>query len=175
MQTVMNLKIKFRESFRPFAPSVLVDDVSKYFEMETESPYMLIVAPVRRDRRLPMNVDNSLESDDNMLEIINQRRSDIPAVTHVDYSARIHTVHPDDNPDYHGIITEFKKLTGCGVVVNTSFNVRGEPIVCSPRDAYQCFMRTDLDLLVIEDYFLWKDQQPEFDDVENWREIYELD
>jgi carbamoyltransferase len=174
-QSVMNLKIKFRESFRPFAPSVLVEDVDQFFEIETESPYMLLVAPVKKERRLPMSMEGFYEGDDDILAVINQRRSDIPAVTHVDYSARVQTVHPDDKPDYYNIINEFKNLTGYGVIVNTSFNVRGEPIVCSPQDAYQCFMRTNIDLLVLEDYFLWKEEQPEFKDREDWREIYELD
>jgi len=174
-QSVMNLKVKFRESFRPFAPSVLVEDVDRFFELGTESPYMLLVAPVREERRLPMNMNMFHEGDDDMLAIVNQLRSDIPAVTHVDYSARVQTVSPDDKPDYYSVIEEFKNLTGYGVIVNTSFNVRGEPIVCSPQDAYQCFMRTNIDLLVLEDYFLWKDEQPEFEDKEDWREDYGLD
>jgi carbamoyltransferase len=174
-QSVMNLKVKFRESFRPFAPSVLAEDVGQFFEMETESPYMLLVAPVRKERRLPMDRKKLDTPNDDMLEIINQPRSDIPAVTHIDYSARVQTVHPDDKPDYYSIIKEFKDLTGYGVIVNTSFNVRGEPIVCSPQDAYLCFMRTDIDLLVLEDCLLQKDDQPKFEDGEDWRKVYELD
>ncbi len=173
MQSVMNLKIKYRESFRPFAPSVLVEDVSEYFEMDIESPYMLLVAPVRKERCLPIH--EGLYQVEDMLAIINQPRSDIPAVTHVDYSARIQTVHPDDKPDYYLILKEFKKLTGCGVIVNTSFNVRGEPIVCSPQDAYKCFMRTAMDMLVLEDCLLWKEEQPKFEENEDWRKEYELD
>ena len=174
-QSIMNLKVKFRESFRPFAPSVLVEDVDEFFEMQTESPYMLFVAPVKKERRLQMNMEEFHKGDDDMLAIINQPRSDIPAVTHLDYSARVQTVSYNDKPDYYNIIKEFKKLTGYGVIVNTSFNVRGEPIVCSPQDAYQCFMRTNIDLLVLEDCFLWKEEQPEFKDSEDWRGIYDLD
>lgn len=174
-QSTMNLKIKFRESFRPFAPSVLAEDIRDYFELDAESPYMLLVAPVREDRRLPVNRGSWWVNGSDMLSIVNQARSDIPAVTHVDYSARIQSVHPRDNPEFHRVIRHFKMLTGFGVVVNTSFNVRGEPIVCSPQDAYRCFMRTDMDLLVLEDFLLWKDQQPPFEDAENWRSTYELD
>ncbi|MFC1921399.1 carbamoyltransferase [Chloroflexota bacterium] len=174
-QSVMNLKIKFRESFRPFAPSVLAEDVGKFFELETESPYMLLVAPVRKERQLPTNMEAFQSGDDDMLPVINQPRSDIPAVTHVDYSARIQTVYADDNPDYYSIIKKFKDLTGYGIVVNTSFNVRGEPIVCSPADAYTCFMRTNMDLLVLEDFLLWKEKQLPFEDKEDWRKTYELD
>ncbi|MBL7124597.1 MAG: carbamoyltransferase [Dehalococcoidales bacterium] len=174
-QSVMNLKIKFRESFRPFAPSVLAEDVSEFFEMESESPYMLLVAPVRKERCLPMNLRKFQEGDDNMSAVITQSRSDIPAVTHVDYSARVQTVHPSDKPDYYHVIKKFKDLTGYGIIVNTSFNVRGEPIVCSPQDAYRCFMRTEMDLLVLEDCLLWKEEQPAFEDTEDWRKTYELD
>ena len=175
IQSVMNLKIKYRESFRPFAPSCLASAVGDYFELEGESPYMLLVAPVRADRRLPMDRARMHESGEDMIRIVNMPRSDIPAVTHVDYSARIQTVHPDDNAEYHGVIDAFRELTGFGVVVNTSFNVRGEPIVCTPEDAYRCFMRTEMDLLVLEDCLLWKERQPEPDDDEDWRERYELD
>ena len=174
-QSVMNLKIKFRESFRPFAPSVLAEDVGEYFEMEVESPYMLLVAPVRKERQIAMGPDLFQAGSDDMLEVINQPRSDIPAITHVDYSARIQTVHRDDKPDYHGVIKAFKALTGCSLVVNTSFNVRGEPIVCSPADAYVCFMRTEIDLLVLEDCLLWKEKQPVFADAKDWRKTYDLD
>jgi carbamoyltransferase len=174
-QSRMNLKIKFRESFRPFAPSVLVDDVSEYFEMKVESPYMLLVAPVRKERCLPVNLNEFHSGNGDMLPIINQPRSDIPAVTHVDYSARIQTVHPDDKPDYYKIIKAFKKLTGYGLVVNTSFNVRGEPIVCTPQDAYICFMRTNMDVLVLEDCLLFKENQPSLKDKDDWRKTYELD
>jgi carbamoyltransferase len=176
MQSTMNLKIKYRESFRPFAPAVLAERASDYFELETESPYMLLVAPVRESRRAAMNVEDFEGGHcDDMLEVINQPRSDIPAVTHVDYSARIQTVHADLKPDFYQLIKEFEALTGCAVVVNTSFNVRGEPIVCSPQDAYRCFMRTEIDLLVMEDCLLWKNEQPDFKDTQDWRAQYELD
>jgi len=174
-QSVMNLKIKFRESFRPFAPSVLVDDVAEFFELETESPYMLLVAPVQKKRQLSVAGDVFQEENDDLFSVINFARSDIPAVTHVDYSARIQTVSIEDKPDYHNIIKAFKDLTGYGVVVNTSFNVRGEPIVCTPQDAYTCFMRTEMDMLVLGDCLLRKSDQPVFEDAENWRESYELD
>ena len=174
MQSRMNLKIKYRESFRPFAPSVLWDEASDYFDLEGESPYMLLVAPVKAAHRLPLAAENFYNTDD-LRTVINQPRSDIPAVTHVDYSARVQTVHADDKPDYYRLLREFKKLTGCGVVINTSFNVRGEPIVCSPQDAYRCFRRTQMDLLVLEDCLLWKEQQPEFVDSEDWSREYELD
>jgi carbamoyltransferase len=173
-QSVMNLKIKYRESFRPFAPSVLAEDVGEYFELDRESPYMLLVAPVREERRTPAAPLGSGDIED-MLPVINQVRSDIPAVTHVDYSARVQTVHPADKPDYHRVLSAFKALTGCGVVVNTSYNVRGEPIVCSLDDAYRCFMRTEIDVLVLEDCLLEKPAQPAFKDVEDWRTTYELD
>jgi carbamoyltransferase len=170
-QSRMNLKVKFRESFRPFAPSVLRERVGDYFELNGESPYMLLVAPVREELRLsPKDVDG-----DDMIPIINQVRSSIPAVTHVDYSARVQTVDADTKPDYYQLLREFEALTGIGVLVNTSFNVRGEPIVCSPRDAYVCFMRTDLDVLVLENCVLFKDAQPAFTETEDWRTKYELD
>ncbi len=169
-QSVMNVKIKFRESFRPFAPSVLEERCADYFEIESDSPYMLLVAPVRAEKRLP--VDDH-ETDD-MISIVNQKRSVLPAITHVDYSARIQTVS-ETKPDYYDLIKEFEKLTGEGVIVNTSFNVRGEPIVCSPRDAYTCFMRTNMDTLVLENCILYKPEQPHFEDAENWQETYELD
>jgi carbamoyltransferase len=176
-QSVMNLKIKYRESFRPFAPAVLAEKAHEYFELETESPYMLLVAPVRESRRKAMNLDGFESGDDeDMLAIVNQARSDIPAVTHVDYSARVQTVHPEDKPDFYRLIKEFDRLTGYPVVVNTSFNVRGEPIVCTPQDAYRCFMRTEMELLVMEDCLLWKSEQPEFKEANgDWRALYELD
>jgi len=175
MQSIMNLKIKHRESFRPFAPAVLSECVSEYFDLDRESPYMLLVASVREERRLPMPPGAAENYDDNMLPIINTPRSDLPAVTHVDYSARVQTIHPDDKPDFYAVVKAFEEATGCGVVVNTSFNVRGEPIVCSPKDAYTCFMRTETDLLVLEDCFLWKSEQPEFSERDDWRTMYELD
>ena len=174
-QSIMNLKVKYRESFRPFAPSVLRETVDQYFELEDESPYMLVVAPVRQERRLPMDLVEIMPNDDDMIPVINRSRSDLPAITHVDYSARVQTVDSRDKPDFYNILKAFEDLTGCGVVVNTSFNVRGEPIVCSPKEAYQCFMRTEIDLLVIEGCLLWKNQQPKFEDDVDWRKQYELD
>jgi carbamoyltransferase len=172
MQSTMNLKIKFRESFRPFAPSVLVEDVSEFFELEEASPYMLIVAPVREQRRLPMSDEQQRLFG---IEKLKVPRSDIPAVTHVDYSARVQTVDRADNPRYHDLIRRFKQKTGYGVIVNTSFNVRGEPIVCSPEDAYLCFMRTEMDVLVLENIMLVKSDQPDFKEHVDWRTEFELD
>lgn len=157
MQVNLNLKIKYRESFRPFAPSVLEEDVSEFFEMEGRSPYMLLVAPVKESRRLP--VPDRKEGDD-LTEVVKRPRSDVPAITHVDYSARVQTVNPDEHPTYYKLISAFKQKTGYGVVVNTSFNVRGEPIVCTPYDAYRCFMRTEMDVLVLENFILRKEDQP---------------
>lgn len=174
-QAVMNLKIKYRESFRPFAPSVLVEKCSEYFDLDDESPYMLLVAPVQKERQLEMDLSEFKQGVDDLLSLVNKPRSDIPAVTHFDYSARVQTVHPDDKPDYYAVIKAFEKLTGCGVVVNTSFNVRGEPIVCTPQDAYRCFMRTEMDLLVLEDCLLWKNEQPESEKDDSWKQEFELD
>ncbi len=174
-QSVMNLKIKYRESFRPFAPSVLHEDVSEFFEMTAESPYMLLVAPVKESRRLYPEKARMSDTGEDMREIINQPRSDVPAITHVDHSARVQTVHPEDNAEYYKLIRRFKELTGYGIVVNTSFNVRGEPIVCTPKDAYLCFMRTEMDLLVLEDCILLKEDQPQMHEEKDWRETYELD
>jgi carbamoyltransferase len=172
MQSVMNLKIKFRESFRPFAPSVMREHVAEYFELDEDSPYMLLVAPVRESRRIPMT---AAEERLFGIEKLNVPRSDIPAVTHVDYSARIQTVDAAVNPAYHALLKRFHELTGCAVLVNTSFNVRGEPIVCTPRDAYLCFMRTEMDYLVLESFVLDKRRQPALKDDVDWRSIYELD
>ncbi len=168
----MNLKIKFRESFRPFAPSVLRERVGEYFELDVDSPYMLLVAPVRPDRRIEMTA-----AEEKLFGIakLNVPRSDIPAATHVDYSARIQTVHRETNPAYHALLTRFAALTGCPVLVNTSFNVRGEPIVCSPRDAYLCFMRTEMDHLVLGSFVLDKPRQPPLRDDVDWRSLYQLD
>ena len=174
-QIEMNLKIKYRESFRPFAPSVIAERCSEYFELDVESPYMLLVAPVREERRRLDDRSAFEEGDDDMLAVVRQARSDIPAVTHVDYSARIQTVHQEDKPDYYDVIREFERRTGCAVIVNTSFNVRGEPIVCTPEDAYRCFMRSEIDLLVLEDCVLEKAQQPPAAKDEAWRHEYELD
>ena len=158
MQSIINQKIKFRESFRPFAPSVLRERIGDYFEMQTESPYMLMVAPVKESRRNQLTWE---QQGIRGLDLLKVPRSDIPAVTHVDYSARIHTVHENTNPCYHHLIRAFESRTGCGAIVNTSFNVRGEPIVCTPEDAYRCFMRTEMDVLVLEDCILYKrDQKP---------------
>lgn len=178
MQSKLNLKIKYRESFRPFAPSVLEERAKDYFEIDTRSPYMLLVAPVKSDIREKVNIDSTIGhalKDINMLDIIKQKRSSIPAVTHVDYSARIQTVSKERNAFFYQIIKEFEKLSGCGLVVNTSFNVRGEPIVCTPQDAYLCFMRTEMDVLVLENCLLLKEEQTELLDKENWRDQYELD
>jgi len=155
-QSVMNLKIKYRESFRPFAPSVLREDVGDYFEMNADSPYMLLVAPVAAKRRKELSAEDAKKFG---IELLNVPKSDIPAVTHVDYSARVQTVHADTNPRYHRLISNFKKLTGYGVIVNTSFNVRGEPIVCTPEDAFRCFMGTEMDELYVGNFRLVKDEQ----------------
>jgi carbamoyltransferase len=156
MQKTLNLKIKYRESFRPFAPAVLREDVADWFELDADSPYMLLVAPVAERRQRPMgDVDRALFG----IDKLNVPRSDIPAVTHVDYSARIQTVHADTNPRFHTLISRFKAITGCPVLVNTSFNVRGEPIVCTPQDAFRCFMGTEIELLAVGNCVLRKDQQ----------------
>jgi carbamoyltransferase len=172
MQSTMNLKIKFRESFRPFAPSVLYDDASEYFEIDRESPYMLLVAPVREEHRQEVSEEQQKLFGVDKLKV---RRSSIPAITHVDYSARIQSVHPDDNKTYYELIRAFKDLTGCGVIINTSFNVRGEPIVCKPEHAYTCFMRTEMDYLVLGPYLLAKADQPEWKEDVDWREEFQLD
>ena len=172
MQSVMNLKIKFRESFRPFAPSCLREDVAEWFEMDVDSPYMLLVANVRADRCLEMSEEQRALFG---IEKLNVPRSEIPAVTHVDYSARIQTVDEVDHPRYYELLREFKRLTGTGVLINTSFNVRGEPIVESPLDAYTCFMRTGIDALVLENCVLLKSEQPEFHDAGDWRSQFALD
>lgn len=156
MQRTLNLKIKYRESFRPFAPAVLAEDVGEYFDLDRESPYMLIVADVNDERRVAMNGDGAKRQG---LDLLNMVRSDIPAITHVDHSARVQTVHPETNPAFHRLLREFKALTGYSVLVNTSFNVRDEPIVCSPEDAYRCFMGTEMDLLVLGNFVLRKEDQ----------------
>lgn len=176
MQSKLNLKIKYRESFRPFAPSVLEECAEDYFEIDCRSPYMLLCADVQKGRRKEFLLGEEIElSKENLLPVVNKVRSDIPAVTHVDYSARVQTVREEDNSIYYGIIKEFQKLTGCGVIINTSFNVRGEPIVCTPEDAYLCFMRTEMDVLVLGNYILYKEEQPELENDEDWRKRYELD
>ncbi len=172
MQSVMNLKIKFRESFRPFAPMVRREKVAEYFDLDGDSPYMLLVGRVRKDRcRKLMSEELNLFG----IELLNVPRSDIPAVTHVDYSARIQTVHCETNPRLHALLRCFEDRTGSGVLVNTSFNVRGEPIVCTPQDAYRCFMRTGLDTLVLGDFLLKKTEQLILADDDNWRSEFELD
>ena len=171
MQSKMNLKIKHRESFRPFAPIVLRERVNDYFVMEEESPYMLLVSEVQPDRR----TDFKKQDTDDMLEIVNRKRSDIPAITHVDYSARIQTVTGERNPLIYKLTKSFEKLTGCGVLINTSFNVRGEPIVCTPEDAYRCFMRTEMDVLVLGHFVLLKDKQPAYEEIGDMEGLYELD
>ncbi len=158
MQVQLNLRIKYRESFRPFAPAVLAEDVGEYFELDRESPYMLIVAPVKESRRLPL--DTSFGEGDDLLPVVRRLRSDVPAITHVDYSARVQSVRRDHHPEFYALIEQFKRDTGCAVIVNTSFNVRGEPIVCTPQDAYRCFMRTEMDVLALGDYILLKPEQP---------------
>jgi carbamoyltransferase len=172
MQSVMNLKIKFRESFRPFAPSVLADKVSEYFDLDRPSPYMLIVADINEEHRiLPTNEQKELFGVEKLLV----PRSTLPAVTHVDFSARVQTIHKETNPRYYALVEEFYQLTGCPVVVNTSFNVRGEPIVGTPEDAYRCFMRTNMDYLVIENYLLCKTDQPKWNDDKAWMQEFALD
>jgi carbamoyltransferase len=171
MQKTLNLKVKFRESFRPFAPSVLRDDMADWFNLDGDSPYMLLVDHVKGDKRREMTQD---EQDLFGIEKLNVKRSDIPAITHVDYSARIQTVHEDTNPLYHRVITAFKERTGCPVVVNTSFNVRGEPIVCTPEDAFRCFMGTDMDMLVVGNTVMIKDEQDQ-SLAEDYKNKYELD
>jgi len=171
MQKTLNLKVKYRESFRPFAPSVLREDVNDWFELDADSPYMLLVDRVKNDKCMTMN-----SNDEELfgIEKLNIKRSEIPAVTHVDYSARIQTVHKKTNPKYHALISRFKEKTGCSVVVNTSFNVRGEPIVCTPEDAFRCFMGTDLDLLVIGGCILKKEEQNKLL-VEDYKNKYDKD
>ena len=173
MQSVMNLKIKYRESFRPFAPAVLADHVQNQFELDQSSPYMLIVAPVKKELCTPMT-----QEQDQLFGIdkLNVPRSSLPAVTHVDYSARVQTVHAETNPRFHGLLSAFHARTGCPTLVNTSFNVRGEPIVCTPEDAYRCFMRTEMDVLVLENQILLKEEQPKASQSDKtWMQNFELD
>ena len=172
MQSVMNLKIKYRESFRPFAPSILAERVADYFEIDHSSPYMLLVAPVKASLRIPMTAEQEQLFG---IEKLNIPRSEIPAVTHVDYSARIQTVHKETNPRYYDLISHFEARSGCSVLVNTSFNVRGEPIVCTPEDAYRCFMRTEMDYLVLENYLLPKSEQIPWKQDDAWKNEFELD
>lgn len=172
MQQKLNLKIKYREGFRPFAPSVKAEDYQEYFELKTSSPYMLIVAPVKESHRnkLPENYESL-----SLLERLYVQRSDIPAVTHVDFSARVQTIHKETNERYWMLLDAFKQKTGSGLMINTSFNVRGEPPVCTPEDAYKCFMRTEMDYLVIGDYIYKKEEQPKWNETESWKEEFVLD
>ena len=172
MQSVMNLKIKYRESFRPFAPAVKAERVSDWFDIDRRSPYMLLVAPVREEKRLPMTEDQKQLFGVEKLHI---PRSEIPAITHVDYSARVQTIHPETNPRFYDLINNFEERTGCPVLINTSFNVRGEPIVYTPEDAYRCFMRTEMDYLVMENILLAKADQPAREQDESWKQEFELD
>ena len=168
----MNLKIKYRESFRPFAPVVKAEHVSEWFDIDRPSPYMLLVAPVKEDKRIEMNTEQEQLFG---IDKLNIPRSEIPAVTHVDYSARVQTVHEDTNPRFYKLLDEFNKRTDCPVLVNTSFNVRGEPIVCTPEDAYRCFMRTEMDYLVLENVLIAKTDQPEWKEEGDWRDEFALD
>jgi len=172
MQKRLNLKIKFRESFRPFAPSVLAEDTAEYFETEAPSPYMLLIADVRKERRNSLPPDYHQQPIRDKLYFV---RSDVPAITHLDFTARLQTVHRETNPRFWELLRAFKERTGYGVIVNTSFNVRGEPIVCTPEDAYRCFMRTDMDYLVVGDFIFAKDEQPPWQEKRDWREDYALD
>lgn len=172
MQAQMNLKIKFREGFRPFAPSVLRERVAEYFELDADSPYMLLVAPVKKERCIPLTAaQHELWG----IDKLNVPRSDLPAITHIDYSARVQTVTKEANGRYYDLIAAFERRTGCAVVVNTSFNVRGEPIVCTPEDAYRCFMRTHIDVLVLGPFVLEKPAQPEWKETEEWKQEFQLD
>jgi carbamoyltransferase len=171
MQKELNLKIKFRESFRPFAPSILIEDLSNWFELDKESPYMLLVADVKKSLQIPLSSENKKLFG---IDKLNIKRSSIPAVTHVDYSARIQTVHKETNLKYYDLISKFKEITKCPILINTSFNVRGEPIVCTIEDAYKCFMGTNLDILVIENFILYKEDQPKNLYVD-YKDKYELD
>jgi len=162
MQSQMNRRIKFRESFRPFAPSVIREDVNEYFDLKEDSPYMLIVAPVQESIRTKLSAEDEAKmKDPDLIQRVNVKRSTVPAITHVDLSARVQTVDEVRNPRYYRLIKKFKEKTGCGVIINTSFNIRGEPIVCTPKDAYLCFIATDMDVLVLENFVLLKKEQPE--------------
>jgi len=172
MQSTMNLKIKYRESFRPFAPAIKAEDVSEWFEIDRKSPYMLLVANVKKDKRVAISEDQKKLFG---VDKLNVPRSQIPAVTHVDYSARIQTVHKETNQRFWKLLDKFKQITGCPVLINTSFNVRGEPIVCTPEDAYRCFMRTEMDYLVIENFLLAKNNQPKWENDKTWMKEFEMD
>jgi carbamoyltransferase len=174
MQSVMNLKIKQRESFRPFAPAVLAEHAHEWFEIDVPSPYMLLVAPVQKSRRKPLE-EGDVPSSTDLLERVNRVRSEIPAVTHVDHSARVQTVHADTSPRFHRLLTAFAERTGCPVLVNTSFNVRGEPIVCNPEDAFRCFMSTEMDYLCLGPFLIERKKQPGWDDPTKWKRTFEAD
>ena len=171
IQKQLNLKVKYRESFRPFAPSILREDVSDWFDLNVDSPYMLLVADVSKDKQLPMTKEQQLLFG---IEKLNIPRSIVPSVTHVDYSARVQTVHKETNPIFYQLINRFKEITGCPVLVNTSFNVRGEPIVCTPEDAFNCFMGTELDLLVVGNCLMYKTKQNS-NLKKDYKNFYELD
>jgi carbamoyltransferase len=172
MQKKLNIKIKQREGFRPFAPSVLIEDCPSFFDLDTPSPYMLLIADVIPDRReqLPEKFHELP-----LFDKLYHPRSDVQSITHLDFSARIQTVHKETNPAYHALISKFKEKTGYGLVVNTSFNVRGEPIVCTPEDSFRCFMGTEMDILVINNCLFVKEQQPEWDNKEKWKRTFHLD
>jgi carbamoyltransferase len=172
MQSQMNQKIKFREDFRPFAPACLEERLADNFEIDRPSPYMLLVAPVRSDRCIPPKGD---ERELALDEWVNRPRSDLPAITHVDYSARIQSVNAETNPRFYRLLRAFEERTGCSVLINTSFNVRGEPIVCTPADAHRCFMRTGLDYLCLGPFLLAKDQQPSWRETADWTKTFPLD
>ena len=171
MQKQLNLKVKYRESFRPFAPSILSEKVSEWFSFDTHSPYMLLVSKLKEEKRLEMN-----EQEEKLfgIEKLNIPRSSVPAITHVDYSARLQTVHNDTNKIYHSLLSKFYEKTECPILVNTSFNIRGEPIVCSPKDAFQCFMGTELDVLVVGNYIAYKEEQDRTL-IKDYKQNYELD
>ncbi len=168
----MNLNIKYREPFRPFAPAVKAEKVSDWFEIDRRSSYMLLVAPVKMEKCLSMTADQEALFG---IDKLNIPRSELPAITHVDYSARIQTVHRETNPRFHRLLDTFEAVTNCPVLVNTSFNVRGEPVVCTPEDAYRCFMRTEMDFLVVENLILSKSNQPAWQETSDWRNEFELD
>jgi carbamoyltransferase len=172
MQKKLNLKIKYREGFRPFAPAVLAEDVQDYFELTTSSPYMLLVQPVKKTLQHPVP-ENYHQL--NLTDKLYYQRSTLPAITHIDYSARVQTVHKETNAAFYELLTAFKQKTGCAVLINTSFNVRGEPVVCTPQEAYQCFMRTEMDYLVIENYLFNKKDQPEWKEKEDWKKTLQAD
>lgn len=172
MQSTMNLKIKYRESFRPFAPSVLREKLSEWFDIDYDSPYMLLVASVKPEKQISMTEEQKKLFG---IEQLNIKRSEIPAVTHIDYSARVQTIHKETNPKYHKLVSKFEEKTGCPVIVNTSFNVRGEPIVCTPEDSYKCFMRTEIDILAIDNFVLYKEEQPNLNDNTDWQKEFKLD